>query len=149
MAKGPVVEIRLDASKLHKLKGSLVDRAHKILNLSAANIQAKAIINTVRVDTGAMKNGWYVMGGGGQTMSGAIGKAFGLRAARGETAPLADLPPDPSTPYERVIGNVMEYAIHHEFGTSRGLSATPMLRPAVEDERMRLEERWKELFADV
>jgi len=110
------IEIKLDTRKLDKLIGEYKKRAEKILNKSAANIQAQAKIRTVRVDTGAMKNGW----------------------ATKRTAPL-----------ERIVGNVMEYAIHHEYGTSRGISPSPMLRPAVEDERRVLTERWKELCDDV
>lgn len=110
------IEIKLDTRKLDKLIGEHKKRAGKILDKSATNIQARAKINTVRVDTGAMKNGWATKRSG---------------------------------PFERIVGNVMEYAIHHEYGTSRGISPSPMLRPAVEDERRILTERWEELCDDV
>lgn len=46
---------------------------------------------------------------------------------------------------QRTIFNVQEYAIYHEMGTVR-MSATPMLVPAVEQYRRKINDAWKALF---
>lgn len=53
-----VVTIRLDTARLDRLRGEIGARAERVLDLVAADVQANAALNTRRVDTGAMKNGW-------------------------------------------------------------------------------------------
>ncbi len=55
-----VVKISLNTARLDRLRGELGARAERVLDLSAADVQANAVMNTRRVDTGAMKNGWRV-----------------------------------------------------------------------------------------
>jgi hypothetical protein len=55
-----VASIHLDNSRLDQLDAQLNARAEAILDRAAFNIQGCAIRNTVRVDTGAMRNGWRV-----------------------------------------------------------------------------------------
>lgn len=139
MARGPVAEIKLDTRKLDLIIRLAPERAKRILDTSAVNIQRGAQTRTQRVDTGAMKSAWYVRGGDKQI------DPEGVSRNPGHDQP----PVAPSNDYERIIGNAMEYTIHHEFGTSRGISPMPMLRPAVEEERQRLTDRWKELCEGV
>ena len=54
------ISVKLDTAKLDRLASELGPRAENILQRGATEIQAAAIQNTVRVDTGAMKNGWRV-----------------------------------------------------------------------------------------
>lgn len=108
----PTISVKLDTAKLDKLAGELARRAENILTRGATEIQAAAIINTVRVDTGAMKNGWRV---------------------------------ETPKPFTRVIFNTQEYAIFQELGNSH-MSASPMLVPAVEQYRQKIETAWKALF---
>ncbi len=56
----PNIGVKLDTTRLEKLQAELGPRAENILTRGATEIQARAIQNTVRVDTGAMKNGWRV-----------------------------------------------------------------------------------------
>ena len=80
-----------------------------------------------RVDTGAMRAGWYVaLFGGGGDYSQAVGEA------RGKAKPDTHFvgPTLPTNPLEAIIGNCVEYALYNEMGTVR-MSAQPMAAPAV------------------
>jgi HK97 gp10 family phage protein len=109
-----VSSVKLDTSKLDHLAAELKPRAERILTQSATAIQAMAIVNTVRVDTGAMKNGWRVA---------------------------------QETELQRTIYNTQNYAVFQELGTSK-MSASPMLVPAVENYRQKLEAAWGALFVE-
>lgn len=117
-----VSSIRVDTSKLDNISRELEQRANEILDKSAIRIQGAASENTVRVESGSMKNGWRV-------------------------SPPAQTPegvPEPGH-FERVIFNTQDYAIWQEMGT-RYISASPMLAPAVEAERDEFLRAWGELF---
>lgn len=48
-------------------------------------------------------------------------------------------------PYEGMVFNLVDYTIYNEFGTVN-MSAQPMLRPSVEDERPRFERAMREAY---
>ena len=114
MANEASVDIKLDTRALDRLVGAIPARAGMILDQGATEIQAAAIVNTKRVDTGAMKNGWRV---------------------------------ESTEQFKRVIFNTQDYAIYHEMGTVH-IPAMPMLVPAVEMYRQKIETAWQALFVE-
>jgi Bacteriophage HK97-gp10, putative tail-component len=130
-----VATVKLDTIKLNKLIGDIPARANKVLDKGAFEIQKQAILNTTRVDTGSMKNGWTV-----KSPDGSVVNAPGYR-------PNGKPEIDVAAPgeYKRAIYNRQLYAFWNEVGTVK-MSASPMLVPAVEQYRQKITDAWKKLF---
>jgi HK97 gp10 family phage protein len=118
------VSVKLDTRKLDHLLANIKPRTEKALTQAATEIQASAAQNTVRVDTGAMKAGWRV---------------------NPPDAVVVGVPSAQASQPE--IFNTQHYALYNELGTSR-MSASPMLVPAMEGYRRKIESAWKVLFEE-
>lgn len=134
MSREVVITVELGALK--QLRAELQEKAHAILDKAAFDIEASAKGNAP-VDTGALRSSIYVSGthGGGSDYSANQAEASSRNSAvqlHGEQAP--------STPYERIIGVGVVYALIVE------VVHRAFLRPAVERHRLAFTNAWKGLF---
>lgn len=131
------VTVTVDASKLLKIKGGLAERAHKILDKAAFDIEGTAK-QLAPVDTGALRSSIYVSGGSGGTRyeqgrSEATGKAQG----RGKNIRFV-LEVKAGNPFERVIAPSVVYAGFVE-------DRKPYLAPAVRVHKMAFLKAWRKV----
>lgn len=111
-----VASIKLDTRNLDRLMTDLRPRAEAILTSAAIDVQRRAILKTLRVDTGAMKAGWRWESSGT------------LRRVIYNTQ-------------EYALYHELGF---HAHGT--WVPAMPMLRPAVEEVRATIIQAWRRLF---
>lgn len=128
--------VTVDLGPLKGLRARLQPKAHLILDKASFDIQASAQANAA-VDTGAMRNSGYVSGTDGGKSN--YGEARADASSRRET----EFTPEekPGTPFERVIGFSVIYAIIQE------VAHQAFLRPAFERHRMAFVSAWKGLFS--
>lgn len=129
------ITVTVEMGPLQKLRESLVPKAHAILDKAAFDIEASAKGNAP-VDTGALRSSIYV--------SGTSGGAGDYSENRADAASRREVDfhdeQKPGTPFERVIGVSVIYALIVEI-TNRAY-----LRPAVERHRQAFVNAWKGLF---
>jgi hypothetical protein len=127
--------VTVELGPLQKLRESLQPKAHAILDKASFDMLASAQANAP-VDTGAMRASGYVSGtdGGQSNYSEALAEA----SSRRETEFNAE--EKPGTPFERVIGFSVIYALIQE------IVHQAYLRPAVERHRTAFMNAWKGLF---
>lgn len=128
--------VSVELGPLQNLRAGLQPKAHAILDKTAFDVLAAGQSNA-RVDTGAMRASGYVSGtnGGQSDYSPARADASSRREE-------AEFNPEekPGTPFERVIGFSVIYALIVE------ITIQAFLRPAVERYRATFQQAWKGLF---
>lgn len=129
------IGIELNTEKLDFLLRVCPKRTREIINKAAIDIQADAMQNTERVDTGAMMNGWAVRLTGGGRASGAGSDMAAVKARARALNPDAMIVTMPA-PGEghAVVGNVVNYAYYWEIG-HHSFPPEHMLTRAVEKNR--------------
>jgi hypothetical protein len=113
-------------SKIPELLADLQPKLDAAVRRTAFAVQESAQINTTRVDTSAMRQGWSVQTKRQSDYASVIARVSSINP-KGKTFSEKAV----EKVCEAWVVNVMMYAIWHEFGTRR-FSATPMLGPALE-----------------
>jgi len=108
------------AANLRKLLGQVVRK-------TAFDIEAGCKARS-RVDTGAMRAGWYTST---FDANGFEAAAAAAQSAGGKDVKLVTPSAYPADDLEAIVGNAVEYAIYNEMGTVH-MSAQPMLGPSVD-----------------
>lgn len=110
--------IEIKSNRFKALKGAARKHAAKAVRKTAFDVAAAAkeqLYEGHGVDTGAMREGIYVITSDGSTYDKAVDDAKALNSdvptLSQVSAPVSDL--------QAIISNVTEYAAHQEFGTAK------------------------------
>lgn len=135
------IKVKVVSNKLPKLAAELRPRASKIVRKTAFDIAGGAEARA-RVDTGAMKSGFYVVTNGDSTYDEAAAE---VRAVN----PEAEVLPSVERPetLHALIAAAAAHTIHNELGTA-SMPAQPMMVPAAEDAQPGFERAMAKLLED-
>jgi len=131
-----VVSITLNAAPLDQLIGEIPERAETILDKIAFDIERTAKPLTA-YDTGAMRNSIYVSGASGNSGTDYSEATSEARARRPRAMIIDEVKSNGR--FERVVGASVNYAYWQEL-------VKPFLTPAVEQQRPKAQQAWRELF---
>ena len=135
--------VRITVNKYPQIAAKLPEIARKLNKAAAFNIQQRAQ-GKAPVDTGALKNAYYVVTGEHDGESAAEAAAA---AANGKATFLSGHDALPSDTAAMVV-NGMAYAIPVEYGTAH-MRAQPSLTPAVAEEQPEYEKAWRALETHI
>jgi hypothetical protein len=135
------IKVKVIKNDLPKLAKELRPRAGRIVRKTAFDIAGGAEERS-RVDTGAMKSGFYVVTHGDSTYDQAAAE---VRAANpdAEVLPSVERPDD----LHALVAAAAAHTIHNELGTA-SMPAQPMMVPAAEDAQPGYEAAMAKLLED-
>ncbi len=121
---GLTIKIEAQVNHAGEMAQQLETVLGQVVRVCAFNLEGLAK-SFSRVDTGAMRAGWYTA-----TYEANNYPVAAAQAVSKAKRPITALPAiQPNNPLEAIVANCVEYAIYNEMGTVR-MSAQPMSAPA-------------------